>query len=271
MSVSARNVGELIATRDPIEPEMVLIPAGEFLMGSDPKRDPRARRDEVPQHRLYLPDYALSRTPITNAQYAIFLRATRHRPPIHWRILFIKHRWPPFKRANYPVVHVTWEDANAYCQWLSEVTGKPYRLPSEAEWEKGARGPDGRIYPWGNEWEVGVCNISSDPEHPPGTTPIDAFPQSASPYGLLDMVGNIWEWTRSLWGLDLRKPTYGYPYDPDDGRENQLAGSRVRRVLRGVSFYNGPAMARCAQRYRYSPRNHFDSVGFRVALSPDAE
>jgi formylglycine-generating enzyme required for sulfatase activity len=267
--MSSPHIGAWIATREDFEPEMVLIPAGEFLMGSNPKKDPGARRDEVPQHRLYLSDYALSRTPITNAQYAHFLHATRHRPPYHWRILFLKHRWPPFKREMYPVVHVTWEDACAYCQWLAEVTGKPYRLPSEAEWEKGARGPNGRIYPWGDDWDATACNIRTNGGHPKGTTSIDAFPQNASPYGLLDMVGNIWEWTRSLWGINLRRPTYRYPYDATDGRENDLAGSRVRRVLRGVSFYNGPAMARCAQRYRYSPRNHFDSVGFRVALVPD--
>jgi formylglycine-generating enzyme required for sulfatase activity len=268
--MSYRKIETMTASRETFEPEMVLIPAGEFLMGSDPRKDPNARRDEIPQHRLYLPDYALSRTPITNTQYAYFLRATRHQPPHHWRILFFKHRRSPFRRQNYPVVHVTWEDARAYCQWLSEATGKPYRLPSEAEWEKGARGSDGRIYPWGNEWKVKTCNIRTSPDPPPGTTPIDAHPQNVSPYGLLDMVGNIWEWTHSLWGIDLREPTYGYPYDPADGRENIIAGSRVRRILRGVSFYNGPAMARCAQRYRYSPRNHYDSVGFRVALAIDS-
>lgn len=269
--MSSESIGELIATREPIEPEMALIPAGEFLMGSNPKRDPGARRDEVPQHRIYLPDYALSRTPITNAQYAAFLRATRHKPPRHWRILFFKHRWSPFKREDYPVVHVTWEDACAYCRWLTETTGKPYRLPNEPEWEKGARGSDGRIYPWGDEWDETACNIRANGNRPQGTLPVGECPANASPYGLLDMVGNIWEWTRSLWGLDIRKPTYGYPYDAADGRENRLAGSRVRRVLRGVSFYNGPAMARCAQRYRYSPRNHYHSVGFRVALRPDID
>lgn len=250
-------------TEIPYEPEMVLIPEGEFLMGSDPARDADAQMEEQPQHRLYLSTYAISRTPITNAQYALFLRATHYRPPAHWRFLRWRIQRFPRHQEDYPVTNVSWYDAVAYCEWLSRVSGKRYRLPSEAEWEKAARGTDGRVFPWGDTWDRTRCNIHSQEEH---TTPVTAYPQGASPYGVLDMVGNVWEWTRSLWGERLRTPTFGYPYDPQDGRENQAAPDFVRRVLRGVSFYNDYPMARCAARYRYSPHNYFDSVGFRVVM-----
>jgi len=256
---------DVILPQYPFEPEMVFIPAGSFLMGSDLERDRHAHEREQPQHTVYLPDYAIAKTPVTNAQYATFLRATHHSPPRHWRILFLKRRWSPLGRKEHPVVNVTWYDAVAYCRWLSGVTGISYRLPNEPEWEKGARGTDGRIYPWGDAWEAGRCNIDGGKED---TTPVGAFPDGASPFGLLDVIGNVWEWTRSLWGPNLRKPAYTYPYDPDDGRENAAAPTDVRRVLRGVSFLNESADARCAARYRYSPANHYVTVGLRVVISP---
>jgi len=191
----------------PIEPEMVLIPDGEFLMGSDPSVDKDARDDEQPQHTLYLPDYYLAKTPVTNAQYAAFVQVT-YRQPGGW-----KGGKPPSGKEDHPVVNVSWHDAVAYCNWLAEVTGKPYRLPSEAEWEKGARGTDGRIYPWGNRWDAKRCNTGESGKE--GTTPVGAYPEGASPYGLLDMAGNVWEWTRSVYK--------SYPYDPDDGREDLQA------------------------------------------------
>lgn len=245
---------------------MILIPAGEFLMGSDPDRDEHAQENEQPQHTVHLPAYAMARTPATNAQYAAFVRATRYDPPLHWKILFWKKRWPPIGKKEHPVINVSWHDAMAYCRWLSEVTGKPYRLPSEVEWEKGARGTDGRIYPWGDVWDAARCN-TREGRKKQSTTPVGAYPEGASPYGLLDMVGNVWEWTRSLWGRNLREPEFGYPYDPTDGRESLRAGSDTRRILRGVSFYNDRRVARCAARYRYSPYNCYVSVGFRVIIS----
>jgi formylglycine-generating enzyme required for sulfatase activity len=266
-TMSADLAGTWMEQKEPFEPEMALIPSGEFLMGSDPGEDKNAADNEQPQHTIFLPDYALGKTPVTNAQYSAFLKATGHKPPVHWKILFWRWRRPPFGRDEYPAVNVTWHDALAYCRWLAKVTGKPYRLPNEPEWEKGARGIDGRIFPWGDEWDPDRCYMAEqvEKEHP---IPVGQYPDGASPYGLLDVVGNVWEWTRSLWGKSRYAPEYTYPYDPQDGRENLLAGSAVRRVLRGASFYNDRTTARCAARYRYSPRNRFNSVGFRVVISP---
>jgi formylglycine-generating enzyme required for sulfatase activity len=231
------------------EPEMVLIPAGEFLMGSDPQKDKDAEEDELPQHTLYLPDYYIAKTPVTNAQYATFVQAAGHKPPSYW-----EEGKPPRGKEDHPVVNVSWHDAMAYCRWLSEVTGRPYRLPGEAEWEKGARGTDGRIYPWRNQWDAQRCNTTEGGKR--RTTPVGAYPGGASPYGLLDMAGNVWEWCRSLW-----RP---YPYDPKDGREDEKSGDR--RVCRGGSWRDGARLARAACRLRGYPdfRNYI--LGFRLAL-----
>ncbi|MBC8263118.1 SUMF1/EgtB/PvdO family nonheme iron enzyme [Acidovorax sp.] len=130
-----RRREEAVPALQSFEPEMILIPAGEFLMGSDPNVDKDARDHEQPQHTLYLPDYHLAKTPVTNAQYAAFVQATGHRQPERW-----KSGTPPGGKGYHPVVNVSWHDAIAYCHWLAGVTGKSYYLPSEAEWEKGARG-----------------------------------------------------------------------------------------------------------------------------------
>jgi formylglycine-generating enzyme required for sulfatase activity len=237
-----------------IEPEMVLFPDGEFTMGSDPGLDPEAMDDEGPPHTLHLPDYYLARTPVTNAQYAAFVQATDHRQPYHW-----KGKKAPRGTELHPVVNVSWFDALAYSDWLAEVTGRPYRLPSEAEWEKGARGDDGRIYPWGSEWNPERCNSREGGQG--DTTPVDAYPEGASPYGSLDMAGNVWEWTSTAYKA--------YPYDPEDGREELQVGDDVRRVLRGGAFVNLGWRLRSAFRGRDLPDFSFYDRGFRVAM--DAE
>jgi len=241
----------VIERPQPFEPEMVLIPAGEFLMGSDPSVDQDAYDDEQPQHTLYLPDYYLAKTPVTSAQYAAFVQATGHEEPEDW-----KGGKPPRGKEDHPVVYVSWHDAVAYCRWLSEVTGKTYRLPSEAEWEKGARGSDGRIYPWGNQWDAKRCN--SDEGGKEDTTPVGAYPQGASPYGLLDMAGNVFEWTRSI--------KKDYPYNSEDGRENFEAEGP--RVLRGGAFGNDRRYVRCAFRDWDLPSNRWYPHGFRVVVVP---
>jgi formylglycine-generating enzyme required for sulfatase activity len=266
------------------EPQMVLIPAGEFLMGSDPSKYRHAKGiekptstdgfrwyydepgdnypddEERPQHTLYLPDYYLAKTPLTNAQYAAFVRATGYKHSKHW-----KGGELPSGKEDHPVVHVSWYDAVAYCNWLAEVTGRPYRLPSEAEWEKGARGTDGRIYPWGDRWVPRWCKVGGIK-----TAPVGAYPQGASPYGLLDMAGNVLEWTISLWGKDYKKPEFKYPYDPSDGRENLEAGEDVMRVLRGGDFFMPGWYARCTHRCSFTPGYRNMLAGFRVCAAGDS-
>ncbi len=235
------------------EPEWVEIPAGTFLMGSDPDKDRYVDGDEQPQHTVDLPTFFISRTPITNAQYALFLRDSGYRVPGDW-----EGNRPPRGKEIQPVVKVAWYDALAYCRWLGEKIGKPVALPSEAEWEKAARGVDGRTYPWGNAFDAIRCNTSELGLG--GTTPVGIFPQGASPYGVLDLSGNVWEWTRSLYGE--------YPYDPADGRENLDAPRNERRVLRGGSFDDSHRNVRCAARVRYFPNLRLGVNGFRVVLSP---
>lgn len=245
------------------EPETILIPAGEFLMGSDSHKDEYVLDDEQPQHSLRLPNYYLAKTPVTNAQYAAFVQATGYDRPFHWRggrLLTDKE--------DHPVVGVSWYDAMAYCRWLSEATGKLYSLPSEAEWEKGARGSDGRIYPWGSHWDAGRCNSQEGGKG--DTTPVGAYPQGASPYGLLDVAGNVWEWTRSLWGENVLKADFKYPYNLEDGREDLDADANIFRVLRGGAFLNEFKNARCAYRSRGSPYHLFRYLGFRVVMIADS-
>jgi formylglycine-generating enzyme required for sulfatase activity len=258
-SAFSQMPGEPLISIQPFEPEMILISAGEFLMGSDPQQDEAAQDNEQPQHRLYLPDYYLAKTPVTKAQYRAFVLATGHEAPYGWT-----DRAPPSGEGDHPVANVTWYDARAFCQWLSEVTGRGYGLPSEAEWEKGARGTDGRIYPWGNCWVTRRGNSAESGLKK--TTSVYAYPRGASPYGVLDLAGNVWEWTRSLWGQRAIEPSYRYPYKPTDERENLDARQEVERVLRGGSFDATFPGARCAHRLGGPPLIRARFIGFRVVL-----
>jgi len=236
---------------------MVWIPPGPFLMGSDKGKDPQAFDDELPQHRVTLPGYWIGRYPVTVAQFRAFVEASGHRP-----------QDPDSLKGpdEHPVAWVSWYDALAYCRWLSEKAGIPLALPSEAEWEKAARGTDGRIYPWGDEPpDEGRCNFGNNVKE---TTPVGRYsPQGDSPYGCVEMAGNVWEWTRSLWGEDLRKPDFKYPYDPEDGRENLETGRDVRRVLRGGAFLDEDRRVRCAARLRLDPNRRYGDFGFRVVAA----
>jgi formylglycine-generating enzyme required for sulfatase activity len=262
----------VVEPSQPFEPELIHVPAGEFLMGSDPKKDKGAYDDEQPQHSLHLPDYYIAKTPVTNGQYLASVEATGQKPPEHW-----KKRKPPKGKKDHPVVEVSWHDAVAYCQWLAEATGRAYRLPSEAEWEKAARGGlrmgrednpyPGRIYPWGNEWEKKRCN--SEEGGPGDTTPVGQYsPGGDSPYGCVDMAGNVVEWTLSLWGKEWEAPDFRYPYDPEDGRENLDAGDDIRRALRGGSWNDNHWGARVSARINLGPGYFSYSVGFRVVVPP---
>jgi sulfatase modifying factor 1 len=254
------RVTPVLERRHPFEPELILIPAGKFRMGSDPEKDKLANDDEQPQHRLYLPDYFIAKAPVTNAQYAAFVEATDHRSPGNWL-----GKQLPKGKEDHPVVSVTWNSAVAYCNWLAQVTGKPYRLPSEAEWEKAARGTDGRIYPWGDEPpNKSRCNFGRKAGN---TTPAGRYsPHGDSPYGCADMAGNVWEWTRSLWDPGLLGPHFKYPYDPADGRENQEAGDNFRRVVRGGAFDDDEGNVRCACRHRDHPYYTNGKRGFRLVV-----
>lgn len=241
-----------------LEPELILIPAGEFLMGSDAKKDKDAYDAEQPHHHLHLPDYYIAKTPVTNAQYLAFVQAAGHAKSRRWK----RGKPPPKNREDHPVVDVTWHDAVAYCKWLAETTARPYRLPSEAEWEKAARGTDGRIYPWGNEWDKDLCNSA---EGGPGdTTPVGAYSDGASPYGCVDMVGNVWEWTLSVYK--------GYPYDTKDGREDPEA--EEDRAMRGGSWYFSRRYARVSARGHGHPDSFnvfLYDIGFRVCVAAQQE
>jgi iron(II)-dependent oxidoreductase len=256
--------------------EFVRIPAGAFLMGST-EDNALASDAEKPQHTVEIAyDYWLARYPVTNEQFARFVEAT-HRP------IALDKNWS--SKADHPVVNVTWREALEYCNWLQSVIGKDLpanigrvRLPTEAEWEKAARGSlslvvDGgdsegvREWPWGNDFDKANCN--SEESGKKTTTPVGMYsPDGDSPLGIADMAGNVWEWTVSLWGLDLFKPQYRYPYQPEDGREKLDASPSVYRVVRGGAFNSRSSSVRAAYRYWFDPRARSDSVGFRMAIAP---
>ncbi|MCL4862590.1 MAG: formylglycine-generating enzyme family protein, partial [Caldilineaceae bacterium] len=241
-------------------PEWTPVPAGWFWMGSDPRQDGLARSNEQPQHRVRLGAYRIGKYPVTNAQYYQFVVATGREPPGHWEA-----GRPPDDLLDHPVINVTWHDAVAYCKWLGRQLGRQVRLPSEAEWEKAARGTDGWVYPWGNQPPNDrLCNFNMNVG---GTTPVGRYPAGRSPYGCYDMAGNVWEWTSSLWGKDVSKPEFSYPYDPNDGREDMRAGNDVLRVVRGGSWYLFDDDVRCAVRGGSCSSIRYDFVGFRV-MSP---
>jgi formylglycine-generating enzyme required for sulfatase activity len=222
----------------------VYIPYGSFLMGSHPATDELANPNEQPQHVIHLTGYWISRYPVTEARYRAFATEANHPLPDN------NHQQAA---DDYPMVDVTWYDALAYCHWLSQRSGLRVTLPSEAEWEKAARGTDGRRYPWGNQQPTSeLCNL----QH---STPVGQYsPQGDSPHGCADMVGNVWEWTRSVY-----KP---YPYNPRDGRENM--DIKDSRVIRGLTSNNAKRFTRCAFRYSLMPQLHLGHLGFRVIVSP---
>jgi len=259
----------------PREPTIgfIHIPAGKFIMGSDEK-DRMAQDREKPQHELDLSEYWIARYPVTVAQYRAFVETSGHRTTDAESLR---------GTSNHPVVNVTWYDALAYCEWLTKqlsvlnqyqqadpfwqglASGKlRVSLPSEAEWEKAARGTDGRQYPWGKDADSNLANY--DETGIGGTSPVGTFPGGASPYGVLDMSGNVWEWTRSLWGTDWNKSDFKYPYQPGMEYEDLNAPREILRVLRGGAFYSQSDDARCAFRYWFDPLNWLSNLGFRVMV-----
>lgn len=211
--------------------EWVKVPAGQFIMGEKGER-----------RLVYMDAFKIAKYPLTEVQYAEFVQATGYEPPSHW-----KGGTYPGNKANHPVVNVSWHDAVAYCEWLTGRlreegrlgTGEEIRLLTEEEWEKAARGTDGRGYSWGDEFDGSRSNtIESGIRH---TTPVGVYPGGASPYGVMDMAGNVWEWTASKWSEDSEA-----------------------RVLRGGSWSHDGSFARCALRYLSHPGNRRDYFGTRV-------
>ncbi len=223
---------------------MCAMPAGPFLMGSDPKRDKEAVADELPQHTVMLPAYDIACYPVTVAEYGCFVRAG-HAEPEDWQT--------QLRKLDHPVVNVTWQDAVDYAYWLSVRTSDSWwRLPTEAEWEKAARGTDGQIYPWGDDFDKARCNTS---ESGIGTTtPVGSYPSGASRYGAQDMAGNVWDWTGSLKEL--------YPYTISGEREDP--NSARNRVVRGGSCNFDARDARAAFRISYQPVKFLSTGGFRL-------
>ena len=253
--------------------EMLLIPSGTYLRGSTPaqvtaliEKDDRLSADffhsEHPQHAVSLSAFYIDRYPVTNAQYAAFIAATGHRPPKYWTHAPQMGVQEPFpvgaKHGTHPVVGVSYMDAVAYCKWAGK------RLPTEAEWEKAARGGHvGQNYPWGNESSRNHANTvgmwGKDQWH--WSSPVGSFPPNG--YGLSDMAGNVFEWCADWYTPDYYQQSQ--PENPQGPKTGQT------RVLRGGSWSNnvfGIYQMRCAYRFHTRPETRNLTIGFRCAATP---
>lgn len=245
------------------EPETVYIRAGKFWMGSD-----EGTKYEAPKHEVELPAYRIGKYPVTNAEYAQFIRQTGRSvaPETKGFELAEIGQKPRSGLENHPVVGITWDDAVAYCHWLTTLTGRTYRLPSEAEWEKAARGIDGRTYPWGNAIPDKIlCTFDKDQKS--GTEKVSEHPEGASPYGCLDLAGNVWEWTNTCWGTQPSVTTYPYPYKANDGREDSKASTgpyREYRICRGGSYTCKVTQVTCTTRTKIRANERSGERGFRI-------
>lgn len=261
---STSDTNELIDLSGPLpkpwqdfEPETVMIPAGDFWMGSERSED--IANGDWKLHQVMLPEFAIGKYPVTNVQYARFVQEPtqhEHRPrAARWSYVD-----PPEGEGDHPVVGITWADALAYCEWLSKKTGRTYRLPTEAEWEKAARGDqDMRRYPWpGNELTSQHCNCGGS-----GTTSVDSHPQGVSPYGCYDMLGNVYEWTCTAWGDNQRQTRTSDPMKQFD-RQMVSAKLDVFCVCRGGVAYQGAKRVGCSVRRPFPPCTRNDRIGFRV-------
>ena len=223
------------------EPQVLLIPEGDFLMGSE-----NGAANEAPIHRVWVNAFAITKYPVTNREYAIFLKMTGHSPPTFWNT-------PKFQHPDQPVVGPSWYDAVAYCEWLQTLTGELYRLPTEAEREKASRGGlEGCDYPWGNELPEDHVGGRNAPVEPIGT-------EGPNGYGLYNMSEGVHEWCADWYTPD---------YYETSSTENPTGPERgSRRVARGGSWRHRIRFARCAARSSLAPDKHFSDFGFRCAMT----
>jgi len=270
----------------------VEVPEGTFWMGSEPESDKEADARETPQHQILRPTYYMSRYPVTVAQYDLFFRDGGYGNESYWKEAKrigvwesgkIKDRWSdnfhqgphdygfPFNLPNHPLVGISWHEALAYCRWLTvQLKNKlsiseqitelvksdawEIRLPTESEWEKAARGTDRRIYPWGNQIEPNLANYKNTGIG--ATSAVGCFPKGASPFGCLDMAGNVYEWCLTKWRENYKKK-----------EDNNLSGDESR-VLREGAYNDYPGGLRSAYRSWSLPDGWSNLVGFRIVLSP---
>jgi sulfatase modifying factor 1 len=238
MAASSRTQSEAI------EPLLVRVPAGWFWMGCEIGRD-----DEKPVHRVWVDDFELAACQVTNEEYACFLATTRSPEPACWND-------PKFNHPKMPVVAVSWHEAVSYCDWLSRTTGKPYRLPTEAEWERAARGgAEKQLYSWGD------APPQEDPHYAGrwknGPEPVGLYPPSG--YGLYNLGDNVHEWC-----FDWYDASY-YSSSPERNPQGPDHGSR--RASRGGSWRHQVKVARVAARSSIPPEFQYADYGFRVARS----
>jgi len=221
---------------------MVQIPQSYFTIGSP---EGEGGTDEHPAHKVFISDFWLGKTEVTFAQFDAFCRDTG-------RPLPGDEGWG---RGGRPVINVSWEGAGSYCRWLSQKSGRRFRLPSEAEWEKAAR----EKYPWGpGDPTASLVNLRGSGDGFAFTAPVGSFPAGASPYGILDLAGNVWEWT-----ADWYDPNY---YGESPGRDPRGPAAGLVRSVRGGSWTNGPELVRSANRSSESPDRRLNVLGFRVAM-----
>ncbi|MEA3459705.1 MAG: formylglycine-generating enzyme family protein, partial [Chloroflexota bacterium] len=203
------------------EVPMVAIPAGDLIMGSD-------LEDERPAHTVFVEAFEIDKFEVTNEQFARFVEEMGYMTDAEKAGDSMAWRTYAEDKPNHPVVKVSWNDAVAYCEWCGK------RLPTEAEWEKAARGTEGFVYPWGNEWALGKANTKESGHR--GTTIVGSFPDGASPYGVMDMAGNVSEWTTDWYkaypGSDFTSPYFGEKY----------------RVIRGGGWFSDKELVRTTER-----------------------
>ncbi len=241
----ARQVASVL----PIEPAMVRIPAGWMLMGSD-----RGQENERPVHRVWINAFELGTAQVTNREFAGYLRATGALAPPQWHD-------PDFSHPEQPVVAVSWFEALAYCEWLTGCTGRHYRLPTEAEWERAARGHrEGALYPWGDEPPQSRPGYAGRWRH--GPEPVGR--QAPNDFGLFDICDNVHEWCSDWFDA-------GY-YAASPERDPRGPADGVRRSSRGGSWRHHIKVARCAARSSIPPHFQYADYGFRIARdAPDPE